>query len=115
MKKVFGILAILGASVMALTSCKESETNTVTKQIDYSVEKNDEGIIVCENCEIYVYVLQGKTIDFEYQYNGPTNHCEFKKAKLIQYNNFFEIYVSHKKFIFSNELVAYSIRIEEDK
>lgn len=115
MKKIFGILAILGISVMALTSCNASEKNVVTEQVDHSVEKNDEGIIVCENCEIYVYVLQGKTIDFKYQYNSPSNHCEFQKAKLIQYNNFFEIYVNHKKFIFSNELVAYSIRIEEDK
>ena len=113
MKKLLGILMVAVICILGLCSCAGPETRAKNQDlVDRAAEALEEVLnkgteIEVKGKHVYLYSLTANQI---YLGNGWFNERDFTNfTKIVQYNNYFEIYTKDTVYTFSNTVAGYII------
>lgn len=111
MKKILGVLTVALICVLGLCSCATPEQKAVNQDqadrigevLDKGKEVNVKGKSVC----LYSLTANDITLGNGSGWFKTKTYNDF--TKLVQYNNYFEIYREDKVYTFSNTVAGYIV------
>lgn len=114
MKKILGILMVAVICILGLCSCAGPETRAKNQDLvdrlgDRLEEVLDKGTeIEVKGKHVYLYSL---VVDYSININNDyfNKSCFTNFTKLVQYNNYFEIYTEDTVYTLSNTVAGYII------
>ncbi len=111
MKKILGIFIFTLICILGLCSCASPEQKAINQDlVDRIAKISDTGKeIEVEGKRVCLYSLTDNEIPF---FNGSgwfETHTFTDFTRLVQYNNYFEIYVGDTLYTFSNTVAGYII------
>ena len=115
MKKILGILMVAVICILGLCSCAGPETRAKNQDLadrlgDRIEEVLNRGTeIEVKGKHVGVYSLTANSIFIGNGINYLKEHCFTDATKLIQYNNYFELYTKDTVYTFSNTVAGYVI------
>ena len=107
--KIFFILAICILGLVCLTSCASPSQQAVNQDLVDRISKiEDTGKnMIVKDKHVYLYSLTTKEITLGDNWFYEHDFTDF--LRIVQYNNYFEIYAKDIVYTFSNTVAGYII------
>jgi hypothetical protein len=109
MKKILGVGAVCLLGLCCLTSCASPSQQAVNQDLVDRIAKIDDNgknmIVKDKHVCLYSLTTEKITLGDNWFYEHDVTDC----TKLIQYNNYFELYTKETVYTFSNTVAGYII------